>query len=499
MGRGIGRHNTVAAVSGVLNFLNREVTIGFPPEWNSPGPSKLWLYNLHYFEYIWGLAPADATRVALDWMARHPYGRDQIGWEPYPLSLRLQNWCGYFLGRHKDFTESDGAFLDTLVRSIAVQAEVLEKNLELHLLGNHLLENAATLALVGTCLAGPSAERQRTRGLRLLDEQLREQVLPDGGHFERSPMYQSRLTYVLSQVIASGDDDLPGRVGEAHRTMQTALALETHPDGEIALFNDAAFQIAPIPAEMGVRPALPGKFALPQSGYFGARTRRGDFVICDAGPIGPDYIPGHAHGDMFSFELSLAGARVIVDSGVFGYEPDAMRAYCRSTKAHNTVEIGGVDQSEFWGTFRVARRAHPQNVTFEKTTDGFRLSGEHDGYSRLPGRPVHRRRFRWFDDGIFIVSDQVSSSRPVSCVSRLHLHPDCEIVELDKFRARIRHAAGECVVAWTGEGTLGTEDSWYCPEFGLRRKNVALAFTVTSPQQCSFCIAPDDSRVSFEL
>lgn len=499
MGLGIRPFDPAATVSGVLSFLNQQVIIGFPPAWDASVTSKLWLYNLHYCEYIWGLSPEDARQVALDWIERYPCGRDQVGWEPYPLSLRLQNWCGYFLGRHKDFTESDGAFLDTLVRSITVQAEALERNLEFHLLGNHLLENAATLALVGTCLAGPSAERQRTLGLRLLDEQLREQVLPDGGHFERSPMYQSRLTYLLSQLIASGDDDLAGRVGGPHRMMQTALALQTHPDGEIALFNDAAFQIAPVPAEMGVRPAPPGKFALPQSGYFGARTERGDFVICDAGPIGPDYIPGHAHGDIFSFELSLAGARVIVDSGVFGYEPDQMRAYCRSTRAHNTVEIDGVDQSEFWGTFRVAKRGHLRNVTFEETADGFVLSGEHDGYTRLPGRPVHRRRFRWFDEGILIVDDQVSSSRPVSCVSRLHLHPDCEIIELEKFRARIRYEAGECVVAWRGEGSLGTEDSWYCPEFGLRRKNVALVFTVTSPQHSGFCIAPDDSRVSFEL
>ena len=74
-----------------------------------------------------------------------------------------------------------------------------------------------------------------------------------------------------------------------------------------------------------------------------------------------------------------------------------------------------------------------------------------------------------------------------------------EIIELDTSRVKVRHSAGEFVVVWMGEGNLSTEDSWYCPEFGLREKNVALAFAATAPGECSFCIAPDDSCASFAL
>ena len=86
-----------------------------------------------------------------------------------------------------------------------------------------------------------------------------------------------------------------------------------------------------------------GTFALAESGYYGERTERGHYVIviCDAGPIGPDYVPGHGHADLFSFELSLNGARLVVDSGVASYEAGPMRQYCRSTRAHNTLEIDG--------------------------------------------------------------------------------------------------------------------------------------------------------------
>jgi len=280
--------------------------------------------------------------------------------------------------------------------------------------------------------------------------------------------------------------------------MGVALALMSHPDGQIALLNDAALGIFPSPGHLGIKPASEGTFELRDSGYFGTRTSAGHYLICDAGPVGPDYLLGHAHGDIFSFELSLGGSRAIVDSGVFSYEPDSMRAYCRSTKAHNTVEIGGVDQCEFWGTFRVARRGRPSDVSFEITDNGFRLSGRHDGYRRLAGRPVHHRTFLWKNEGVLAVRDRVDSSRQVEVVSRIHLHPDCDIIELGERMARIGHSSGDFVVAWTGNGVLTAEDSWYCPEFGIRQKNRALAFRGSAPCETAFCVALDEALLSFD-
>jgi uncharacterized heparinase superfamily protein len=132
---------------------------------------------------------------------------------------------------------------------------------------------------------------------------------------------------------------------------------------------------------------------------------------------------------MFSFELALGGRRVIVDSGTYDYVPSEMRAYCRSTAAHNTVTINGQDQAEFWAAFRVGRRGHPHDVRMASTSDGFELSGWHDGYRHLPGRPVHRRRFHWHDAGSLVIHDEIIASQPVTAVARLHLHPDCRLVE----------------------------------------------------------------------
>jgi uncharacterized heparinase superfamily protein len=434
----------------------------------------------------------------LDWIQHHPFGRTQVGWEPYPVSLRLQNWCGYFLGLHRDELESDQNFLNELLVSIQTQAVHLESNLEYHLLGNHLLENATTLALLGTCLAGPDADRILARGLKVLSDQLDEQILPDGSHFERSPMYQSRLTYLLGQLAAAQDERLNDLVTEPLERMEAALVKMTHPDGDIALLNDAAFGIAP-PAGRVVRRAAPsGVFSLPDAGYYGSRTDRGDYLVFDAAPVGPDYLPGHAHGDIFSFELSLGGSRVIVDSGTFDYQSSQMRQYCRSTAAHNTVEIASADQCEFWAIFRVARRGRPHDVTFDPSPDGFRVSGWHDGYSHLAGNPVHTRSIRWAESGLLVVRDEVSASRPVPAVSRLHLHPECE-VESEGKRVSVRHPSGSCVIAWQGEGELFVEDSWFCPEFGIRQRNRTLTYSTTAPSDSIFCIAPDAASVSFEI
>jgi len=265
-----------------------------------------------------------------------------------------------------------------------------------------------------------------------------------------------------------------------------------HPDGNIALLNDSAFGIYNKPEELTsysnkllgqtvhqTNLVKPGLFALPDAGYYGVHTEDGSYLICDAAPIGPDYIPGHAHSDIFSFELSLRGHRVIVDSGVYDYEISRMRQYCRSTKAHNTVEIAAQDQCEMWSAFRVARRGRPYDVKWLPNKSGFRLSAWHDGYRRLKGSPVHHREFIWNNPGDFTIKDTISATRTQTVISRLHLHPDCKIDQLKNNTAWITYPAGKFKIAFWGNGRLVIEDSYYCPEFGLKIVNQALAFSLT--------------------
>lgn len=471
-------------IRGNFTFLNETRTLSFPPRWIVPGASHLWQYNLHYFEWLWSLPFPEARQVTLDWIQHHTLAKGQVGWEPYPISLRLMSWCSVFFAKYHAKTRKDAAFTRQLWESIATQTRWLNNHLEFHLMGNHLLENAAALFFVGRCFRGADADYWLLKGKRLLQRELKEQILPDGMHFERSPMYHTRILYLLLQLHTIGDSELQQTLSPRIQQMARALAKTCHPDGDIALLNDSAFGIYNPPGALlkacqtlfpgeHLAPQVEGPWSLAEAGYYGFRDKEGNYIICDAGPIGPDYLPGHAHGDIFSFALSYKGHRIFTDSGVHDYEVGPMREYCRSTAAHNTVTLNDRSQCEFWGAFRVGRRGRPHEVSWTPEPDGFTLSGWHDGYSDLPGAPRHQRSITWRDQSLTI-QDKVESTHPVSMRSRLHLHPSCQILSIDGKDVQLDTPAGPLSLSFLGDGVLTAETSTYCPEFGQTQSRQVL-------------------------
>src|SRR5439155_4285503 len=118
------------------------------------------------------------------------------GGEPYPLSLRIANWSKWACSR---FSLSGAA-----VHTLAVQARYLRGRLEHHLLGNHLLANAKALVFAGLFFDGDESKEWLDVGLGILERELTEQVLADGGHFERSPMYHSIVLEDILDLLAMG-------------------------------------------------------------------------------------------------------------------------------------------------------------------------------------------------------------------------------------------------------------------------------------------------------
>ena len=103
------------------------------------------------------------------------------------------------------------------------------------------------------------------------------------------------------------------------------------------------------------RPAeRPGRF--PKAGLVLLRSREEDgpeiWCRCDGGPHGFLSIAAHAHADALSLEVRHDGVDIFADPGNYCYHGEpAWREWFRSTAAHNTVEIGGVSQSESGGPF----------------------------------------------------------------------------------------------------------------------------------------------------
>jgi uncharacterized heparinase superfamily protein len=348
-------------------------------------------------------------------------------WHPFVASGRLIAWlvARDVLVPH---LSRDPEFAADLRQGILAHALYLNEHLERDVGGNHLLKNGVALLLAGCAFEGPCANRWRQRASHALERELCRQVLPDGGHYERSPMYHLLvLADLLAALTASGRRDLPvaTALANAVRRMQRASRMLVHPDGDIPLFKDAVLGEAPRPLALVGPGTEPGDGALPHTGYFVlplSDPAPGGLLIADCGPPGPDDLPAHAHADALSFELSVGDRRILVDGGIMGYEPGAMRDHLRGTAAHNTVQMDGQDQSEVWGAFRVGRRAH---VTLERwSVDGETrlLVGAHDGYAHLGVR--HQREVQAVPGSGWRVLDTLFGTGHHRADSRLRLHPD---------------------------------------------------------------------------
>lgn len=470
-------------------FLNREG--GIERGWNDPQSERLWLYNLHYFNYLNQQQREQHTDALCslidDWVAGNPVGTG-AGWEPYPLSLRIVSWIKW--------TNSGMPLSRRAMSSLYLQARYLAQRLEYHLLGNHLFANAKALVFAGLFFETHEASAWLATGLAILRREMPRQILSDGGHFELSPMYHAIFVEDLLDIVnlaSSPDARKRGPAAATCRALASGplpgmlgwLRTMTHPDGQIALFNDAAFGIArpytmleDYAQRLGI-PIKPMSSACPltsldASGY--VRLERGNYVaLLDIARIGPDYLPGHAHADTLNFELSLAGQRLIVDAGTSTYAIGEQRMRERSTAAHNTVTLGEHSSSDVWSAFRVGRRAYPVDVDIVPPTHGtgaalpgapdqheewpdvpqniadcWIVSAAHTGYTHLPGRITHRRRWHCYLNAIVIVD-------------HLERADNRAAVALDNAFATLRFAPGLDVASGTdGSITISAQGKPVC-------------------------------------
>ncbi|WP_302138689.1 heparinase II/III family protein [Halomonas alkalicola] len=486
-------------------FLGERGELARAEDWNHPGKSKLWLYNLHYLDDLCahGAEDRDAQHRALvaRWIDENPPLAGN-GWEPYTLSLRLVNLVKWLSTKAWQGSEP---IPDPWLSSLARQSQALSAQREYHILANHLFANGKALTFAGAFLEGKDAVRWLRQGLKILDAEIPEQFLMDGGHFERSPMYHATLMWDLADLIHLAECSGIAVLRDRARGWRQALAqgldwleMMTHPDGQVGFFNDAAFGIAPTLADLqsyvdclSIQPLAEtlrmvarqgGDYRLRHaaaSGYVSVVWEERSKALLDVAPVGPDYQPGHAHADTLSFELSLFGQRVLVNSGISQYGEDAERHRQRSTAAHNTVVVDGVNSSEVWAGFRVARRARPGPVGIDVQPKGLTITGSHDGYRRLPGRVTHRREWR-FQEGQLVIRDRLEGGF-TRAEARFHCHPGVS-VRLENSQHGVLALPGGRRLALAIEGGEARVDSasWH-PRFGESHPSQCLVVAFRAP------------------
>ncbi len=464
-----------------FQFLNQERTLHFPAAWNDPATTKLWLYNLHYFDDLCALNAVSRRQwheaLIRCWIEGNPPGMGN-GWEPYPISLRIVNWIRFVL--------AGGTLSSEALHSLAIQVRWLCCRIEYHLLGNHLLANARALIFAGAFFDGEEAHAWLNCGLAILKKELPEQILPDGGHCELSPMYHAIvLEDCLDLYNLACAFSLTG-LAECLplQKMRGWLSMMSHPDGDIGFFNDATFAIAAKPAQLEdyaaalYLPSLPllkqaGIVQLSDSGYLRLITESAVMLI-DVAAVGPDYLPGHAHADTLSFELSVFGQRLFVNSGTSCYGTSLQRQFERGTSAHNTLVLNGKNSSEVWSGFRVARRARAKLESVYNDVAVMEIIASHDGYRRLVGRNLHRRRWRLTED-VLDIQDEVTGLFSQAEVF-FHLHPDVELAGLEESRLVRLCLPGiaEVELSFVACSKLRVEAGRWHPGFGLSLPSVRI-------------------------
>ncbi|MFS1423628.1 heparinase II/III family protein [Shewanella sp. 10N.286.48.B5] len=467
-------------------FLN---VIDVISNWNDEKKSKLWNYNLHYFDDLnrldWQERNVKHISLINTWIEENPLMHGN-GWEPYPLSLRIVNWIKWFL--------SGNAAQEKWFASLTLQTQALQQQLEYHLLGNHIFANAKALVFSGCYFKGEQANIWLIKGLKILEKEIPEQILPDGGHFELSPMYHNIILSDMLDLVNLGNtysNSIPPHL--VQRWSQVIIKMlkwreaMTHPDGEVSFFNDSAFYISPSAERICNYADMLGIFSkmkqeenvtyLKDSGYIKLVNGK-ESTILDVAKVGPDYIPGHAHADTLSFEWNYDKQRVFVNSGTSVYGLGSERLRQRKTESHNTVVIDDEDSSEVWSGFRVARRAYPSKPIITESGGSIFVECSHDGYMRLRGKVTHTRKWMINDSG-FSVTDKLLGSFN-SAQAHYHFHPDIQLEQSNGSKNQLNLYSPDgthFMIEVIGADIKICDSTWH-PEFGVSivNKKIVLNF-----------------------
>ncbi len=443
------------------------------------------------------------------WMDQCPFGTTMNWRSPLELGIRVINWVWAL-----ELIRPSGLLSEEQLDRIAGSAyrhmwDTARKYSKFSSANNHLIGEAAGVYIAAAYFSGfPESQRWRRQARDILIREIAEQTHDDGGTREQAFGYHlfvlqfhmlaaltgrsigedfpksfmdrlEKMFEFVATLIEGGHDDpqfgdaddgyvldLGGSPADARSLLSVGAVLFNRRD-----FRDIAGQASEWtywfigPSAQSKFDAIPNpqsprelaSAAMPDTGYYLLQSgKAGDSnaisAMIDCGPLGFKSIAAHGHADALSLTLRVGGVDVLVDPGTYDYftYPD-YRAYFRSTKAHNTVEIDGLDQSRMQGLFLWGSRADAKCVEWKPTDNGGLFIGEHNGYQRLDDAVTHRRTVELNGEtGELLIHDDIIASGSHEAVLYWHFGENCTL-----------NSDAECV--WkvdypSGSGTIWLDD-----------------------------------------
>ena len=360
-----------------------------------------------------------------------------------------------------------------LWNSLYQHAAFLECNLSTYFSPNtHLLGEGVALHAIGVRLKQP---KWRQLGAKVVDEELKRQVAPDGSHFEQSTYYHlyaldffalhyllagrpegyvtvlRKMAVFLAAIVGPrrlltflGDDD-GGRLFHPYgprelfprATLATCsllfpgegLPLEREDLAEQAAWFLDCEEASPVPSR-GVTKLFPDSDLASIAGS-------GSHVLMDAGPFGFGGA-GHSHADTLSITARSGARELLIDPGTFTYISDPkLRNLFRGTGFHNTIRIGGRDQADPAGPFRWANKPGAA-VNEWKALDGLTYVDARCSYRGF----THRRRLLCVAEEWLFVLDEVTGPAGEHLIEQFWHLGDADVLVLLSDPRAARHEEG---------------------------------------------------------
>lgn len=297
------------------------------------------------------------------------------------------------------------------------------------LLPAETMDARAFTALKGLVAAGtalPGGEPHLARALRFLGQEIDRQMLPDGGHIERSPaaLLSALMDLIeIRGILGLARVPVPDALAAAIDRAMPMLAALRHGDGGLALFNGtregdpALLTLVQTQSQVRARPAA----RAPEMRFERLAAGR-TVLIVDAGAPparGQDRL---AHAGTLAFEMSVGRDRLIVNCGAAPAAASAWRDALRATAAHSTLVIADVNSSEL-REGGLGRRPEQVAVQRHEANGAHWLDASHDGWKK-PFNAIHRRRLYLGDTGEDVRGeDSIEAPMPQPFAIRFHLHP----------------------------------------------------------------------------
>lgn len=449
--------------------------------WTPEGVRPEWIAELHKFEWLRDLRSVGGDRarrmareMAASWLAQHERPSD-VAWHPETIGVRLASWISF----HDLFCASaDDEFRAQYFSSLDRQARYLMRALPGRLSGIALMRALKGLAYSGIAVEG--AEERLESAFRMILQQIREQILPDGAHASRSPQATFEFLHILVDLrtaLNAARLPVPDDLQHGIDRMVPAVKFFRHGDGALAQFNGGQEGNGNIIDATLMHSGAKGRAmkSLPHAGYEKIAMGRAA-VIMDVGLHATVKHSERAHAGILSFEYSFGRERVFVNCGTAGTD-GKWRHLLRSTAAHTALVVDNRNACQFDDKGQLAGRLE---VKHKLCGDGTlaAIHGTHSGYLPRFGL-MHQRFIRLQDSGETLAGEDTLVGRPdVPFVVRFHLHPSIQasvIAEGSEILLRSRSGIG-----WRFSSPghrVDVEDSVYMSEGELPRRTLQIALS----------------------